>query len=300
MGCFGTMAQESNYSQELSNVLKGTIDCITTRETVEQAFHLIMAGADPNTQCKLHQHTILIQVIHLGDLHLFKKFVKEAKCSTNIEDSNQRKPIDYAIAALCPKIVEWLLDNGSDANEIVSSDKGKCKRLHVLSDYILNSAADVENAIAIAKLLINKGANVVEMDERGWLPMQLAERNRPCGEFTNFLKEETQKIRNKLNEETWCEKLKIAEASDTDLELMAENKEIKKKLSYLEEETKAIWKRLNSVDKEVAFEVIPTNQQLKRKLTDMEERFKKMEEQIRKLKNREGDKNHDYDMTKGL
>ena len=250
------MAKESNYNEELNKVLEGLFEVRISKEKLEKAFHLIMAGADPNTKNK-YQQTILIQVIYLKDFDLFKKFVNDAKCSTNIEDYWQKKPIDYAMGYLCPKIVEWFLDNGSDANEIISYGRCKYKRLHALSDFLFysdieveNAIADVENAIAIAKLLIAKGANIVEMDERGWLPWQLAERNRPHGGFTEFLKEETEKMRDKLNTES-NEKLKIAKASETDLELMAENKEIKKKLS------------------------------------EMEERFKKMEEQIEKLKNKE-------------
>ena len=240
------MAKESNYNPELTKVLQGIVEGRGCREDLEKAFHLIMAGADPNSQRR-----ILIHVIYLGDFDLFKKFVTEAKCSINFEIDNHFKPIDYAMSSLCPKIVEWLLENGCDANEIVSSGThGKCKRLHLLSAYPIHSSVDAEKAIAIAKILINKGANIVEMDEKGWLPWRLAARNRPDGEFTNFLKEETQKVWNQLNAEA-NENLKIAKASETDLELMAENKEIKRKLS------------------------------------EMEEKFKKMEEQIEKLKNKE-------------
>ena len=183
-------------------------------------------------------------------------------------------------------MVQWLLENGSDANEMVSYTlTGKCTRLHVLSNFWFNSAADVENAIAIAKLLIDKGANILETDENRMLPMQLAMRKIPYGDFTEFLKDETYKIWMNLGAN---QKLKISKGFDIDLELIAENKELKKKLSEIEEKTKKIWN--NSEENKMDFEVMTENQKLKIKLADLEERFKRMEEQIEKLTNKEKEK----------
>ena len=210
----------SNYNPELNKMLVQILDRDGNKDNIERAFHLIMADADPDTKSSYTGFTILKDVIHLHDLDLVKKFVIEAKCSINVLDSNNRKPIDYAIEFLCHDIVEWFLNNGIDVNEIVSgSHSQKCKRLHVLADRTFRSKVDERNAITIAKLLIAKGANVLEMNENRENPVELAKLRNPYGDFTKFMKEEKHKIGDILH----------SKANETILELVEENKELKKR-----------------------------------------------------------------------
>ena len=235
---------KSNYNPELNNMLLEILRGDGTRNDIEKAFHLIMAGADPDLkQISYDNSTILKKVIYLQDLNIFKKFVIEAKCSTNIKSLGGRKPIDFAIKEWCGSIVQWLLENDAASSKETIMDSiihEKRNRLHLLIDSrrLLDKEQD---GIFIAALLIDNGVDLLERNEDGMIPWELAEKKWPNSAFSLFLKKETSRKFNKIDDN---EKINLAKANLTELYLMEENRNLKKEITNIKEKLKILEDKL--------------------------------------------------------
>ena len=245
----GKEIPKSDYNHQLNNILAKIIDGDGHKSDIEKAFHLIMAGANPDLRSSYYKYTILNKVIFLKDFDIFKKFVIEAKCSINIEDFLGKKPIEYAIRFSCPSIVKFLLENESDANEtIYYPTQGKCNRLHILIGYESANSTNKDNAILIAQTLIAKGVDLLAKNGNGMIPLELAEKNLPQSEFTEFIKKETIKAFNKMDNNG---KLNLEKPYLTELYLTEENTDLKKENADLKKENEDLKRKIANIKEKI-------------------------------------------------
>ena len=276
------MAKE--YSEDLNKVLDKIISCDSTKESLEKALHVILAGANPNYR-KDYGNTILMKAVQVNDFEMVKALVK-AGCDVNVERIDKFKPVDMAINNLSYEMVEWFFNNGNDIHELVKRYNKTFKRIHFLCSIAALKSIDKHiQAIKIAKLMIEKGADLLEVDSEGLLPAEIAKTNiandfeKTNLPFYKFIKKESAWAQAQLSKN---DKDLIPKLQNENIELKADNEKLedlknayKNQIETLQKETTDLKKEngrleqlLVSYTKELELQKV-VNSELDKKLQDI-------------------------------
>ena len=146
---------KTKLAQELTPLFKELINIDPpTKEIIDKAYYMIKLGVHPGTRVKDHAYypTILSPIIKLGDVDLFKKFVKEFYFDLEDIGDDYSHLFNLALQYSATDIVAWLIEkNHVSADDIQEGFIKLCTRVNLMSDY---------KAIDMAKILIKYGADI--------------------------------------------------------------------------------------------------------------------------------------------
>lgn len=179
----------------LNDILKKIIDKEPELPELEKAYHVIKAGADPNTKNEIGE-TILFPVVKTKEITLMEKFV-EAGCDINVKNIRNYKPFDVAICENAKDVVAWFLENGFEVNELLYLTHGDWtgNRLQLLCKGFYSNNEEKENIIDTTKVLIKYGIDLLERDSDDNLALDILNcyNNNESSKLYQFLKNETEK-----------------------------------------------------------------------------------------------------------
>lgn len=181
------------YDDKFSAMLKKLVYVTVSQEELKLAMYLIQKGADPNIRGTAFSSTILMCAIFAQNpLSYIKALITDCGCDIEAKDSDGNSAIHYALIGLNVPVVEWLFSNGLDINKkFILKNKTTLGYLHYFCPKIFDCpSSDEEKAIEIVKILIDKGANLLEYDSDGHLPIDLIGAS-PSSKFYEFVKYET-------------------------------------------------------------------------------------------------------------
>ena len=153
------MTDKKELKDLLNKELSQLISVDPTKETIEKAYHLIKLGADPFTHSNIPSsaYNIFAHVIEFGDVEWFKKFLEEFEFDLNNLDRARSKAFDFAILHKKSDIVRFLIQKQNISQERIQKEFYK-----ICTTY----SPKIEETIALAKVLIENGAKIYQLNQR--------------------------------------------------------------------------------------------------------------------------------------
>ncbi|MCP4134731.1 MAG: hypothetical protein GY754_27400, partial [bacterium] len=180
-------SEESAGDTELLNNLLTTA---VGKNHIEVAEFLIEKGADYKIKIGVREETLLHKAAESGAVKQAEYFLNKG-LSFNTPDKTALSPLDVAVNRNRPEVVQLFMNNGAKLKPVQSSrllfasvEKGDIKTLEFLIEKGVNISAQHEQSrmtplhyaaskgnLEIAKILLDKKANVNAPDQRGRTPL---------------------------------------------------------------------------------------------------------------------------------
>jgi hypothetical protein len=232
----------TNYNSTLNILLVKLIESPLTKENLDQAYHLIKAGAHPNIT-GTNGKTILFNLVmmnHPDKLQMIEEFVA-CGCDIHTRDYSGFKPIDYASDCYQHEVVDWFLSHGIDIHEMIVTES----RIHreCLKTVSNLEPEKLDKEIKLVEVFLKHGANLLITDNglNKRLPLDDAIRanpEQPENKFVQFIRLETEKqefVNKKKGSETNIKK-EIEEMEKVKMELEKYIKKLKEDKEQIETE----------------------------------------------------------------
>lgn len=241
----------------MENQLKILLFKKSSKENIEQIYHMIKLGADPLTTADdMPNYTILKHVISFDDLPTFQKFVEEFGYDLEGIDAKNDTPFDHALEVLSIDIIKWFLDS-----KRISVQKIQSSLTKFCANYFFDDR-DIEKAIDIVKLLVKHGANLLQKTVKGKSIWEVSIADGFESSFTKFIKAETDILLSKAQAEEENqekqEKEEKEEKSKKELiewcqKLQAENNSLKEENNSLREENNSLHESMKNKNENINY-----------------------------------------------